>query len=144
MSTTFGANVEHLVLLDLLGQAPVSFPRIYVEVAGSIYAALWLSYALSKRAGDAAPALGANNLMWFAVSREDCEESTGLTRHQQAAVRRDLRNLGLLRERRGKTNEVAIDTATLGQRIRAQSLTDWGSVFGKQAGPVILQGRALS
>ena len=38
--------VGELVVLEILGQAPIVFHRIFVDIMGSVTAALWLSYAL--------------------------------------------------------------------------------------------------
>ena len=46
-------HVSHLAqatLLNWLGQSPITFHRIYVDITGSVVSGLWLSYALNKAA----------------------------------------------------------------------------------------------
>lgn len=123
------------LMLDLLGQAPVMFHRCFVPVCGSIHSALWLSWAMSRRAqvlaqqaGPVVPGAGTTELVWLASSREDCEEGTALTRHQQDAARRELRDRGIVLERRRQTTMIAIDTRRLGQLLLEQSTADWAKV----------------
>lgn len=90
------AGIEPAVLLEILGQAPIVFHRIFVDITGSVTAALWLSYALyaleERRAGDDA---------WFSKSQDEWQRDTGLTRREQETARKRLRALELLEERRG-------------------------------------------
>ena len=122
---------ENLALmLDVLGQPPVMFHRAYVGIAGGIAGALWLSFAMGRRAQAVAALQEADQAavepVWFSFSREDCEEGTGLTRHQQDSARRELRQIGVVLERRRSTTEVAIDTRRLGQLLMAQTRSQWG------------------
>jgi len=127
-------DAEQALMLDVLGQAPVMFHRAYVGVTGSINAALWLSYAMGRRAqalsaiqeGCPSPVAATTGPLWFSFSREECEDGTGLTRHQQDTARRELRQLGIVLEQRRLTTEVAIHTRKLGQLLMQQSRAQWG------------------
>ena len=118
------------LMLDILGQQPVMFHRAYVGIAGTIPGALWLSFAMGRRAQAVSALQDADKPtiepIWFSYSREDCEEGTGLTRHQQDSARRELRQIGVVLERRRSTTEVAIDTRRLGQLLMAQTRSQWG------------------
>lgn len=130
-------DAEQALMLDVLGQPPVMFHRAYVGVTGSINAALWLSYAMGRRAqmlaarqNDVHAALGP---IWFSFSREECEEGTGLTRHQQDTARRELRQLEIVLEQRRLTTEIAINTRKLGQLLTDQSRAEWGEQIAQPA-----------
>lgn len=132
-------DAEQALMLDLLGQAPVMFHRAYVGLAGTITGALWLSYAMGRRAEAIAALQEAGETIdgpvWFSVSREECEEGTGLTRHQQDTARRDLRDLGVVLEERRSTMVVAINTRRLGQMLMAQSKEQWGDRIKRSGMP---------
>lgn len=124
-------DAEQALMLDILGQAPVMFHRAYVGVSGSINAGLWLSYAMGRRTQAIAAMQDVGQLpvgpVWFTFSRDECEEGTGLTRHQQDTARRDLRQREIVLEQRRTTNEVAINTRKLGQLLMQQSRVLWGN-----------------
>jgi len=126
-------------MLDVLGQAPVMFHRAYVGVTGSINAALWLSYAMGRRAQALTTTQESgttvNGPLWFSFSREECEDGTGLSRHQQETARRDLRQIGIVLEQRKLTTEVAINTRKLGQLLMDQSRSQWGDRIAPLAVP---------
>ena len=74
---------------------PVTFHRCLVPITGSVTAALMLSQAIwitqtIERADDG----------WFARSRDEWTEETGLTRCEQETARRALRGKGFLEEKR--------------------------------------------
>jgi hypothetical protein len=74
---------------------PIAFHRCFVDLTGSVTAALFLSQAvdwqhwLPKEAGG-----------WWHKTREDWTEETGLSRREQESARRKLRQLGVLEEQR--------------------------------------------
>jgi hypothetical protein len=119
------------VLLDVVGQQPIVFQRIYVSITGSITAALFLSYAMAcrrnaiERLRAAGQPLDASATLWLSMSREDVEASTGLTRHQQDSARRELRDLHLLQEQRSATKQVAINVVTLRELARKHAEVTW-------------------
>ena len=140
-------DAEQALMLDVLGQAPVMFHRAYVGVAGSINAALWLSYAMGRRTQAIAALQEAghepSSPVWFSLSRDECEDGTGLTRHQQDTARRDLRQREIVIEQRRSTTEVAINTRKLGQLLMAQSRAQWRDLIapassGAEAAPPAL------
>lgn len=96
----------HAALLEWLGQEPVSFQRCFVEIAGGVLPALWLSHAMRHvsraRAGEFEP----NGDFRFAMSSSECEAATGLTRAQQAGCRRSLINQGLMSEQAEKRKTI--------------------------------------
>lgn len=81
-------------LMALLDQ-PIVFHKIYIEITGSITAALMLSYS-TQVSEELDPSSGG----WFAQDSDAWEQATGLSRKEQSNARRRLRELGLLDERR--------------------------------------------
>jgi hypothetical protein len=81
-------------LLEVLDQ-PIVFHKVYKKITGSITAALMLSYA-TQLSDNLEPARGG----WFVVDANIWEEETGLTPKEQSAARRNLREFGLLSERK--------------------------------------------
>ena len=82
------------LLLDVF-DLPVTFHRCLVPVTGSVTAALMLSQAIW-----ASQAADPDEDGWFAKSRDEWEEETGLSRWEQQTARRVLRDGGFLEERR--------------------------------------------
>ena len=78
-------------LLRLLDR-PIAFHRCFVDLAGSITAALMLSQAIywQQRTRDPDG--------WWFKTRDEWQEETGLGRREQETARRKLRKLGVLRE----------------------------------------------
>lgn len=119
--------VSHLAqatLLNWLGQSPITFHRIYVDITGSVVSGLWLSHALNM-ASRAAPKEFEGNDFVFGMSARDCEIATGITRGQQASCRRALAELGLLSEtggqRRAPTYRLHMDQVA--DRLMCESRT---------------------
>ncbi len=83
-------------LLEWLGQAPISFNRAYVGLAGGVLQALWLSAAMERVANAKAHEFEANGDFVFSMSETECEAAIGLIRSQQHKCRRDLVASGLL------------------------------------------------
>ena len=97
-------HVSHLAqatLLNWLGQSPITFHRIYVDITGSVVSGLWLSYALNK-AARASPGEFEGDDFVFSMSARDCEVETGITRGQQVTCRKSLSELGLMSEEGGQ------------------------------------------
>jgi len=80
-------------ILDALDR-PIAFHRVFVELTGSVAAALMLSQAVywSKRTSDAGG--------WFYKTRDDWEQETGLTRREQETARKALRKADVWDEKR--------------------------------------------
>ncbi len=89
--------LQSAMLLDLVGQAPITINRAFVDLTGNVLAALWLSYAVEK-------GLDRDNGPTFVLelSASDVEKDTGITRPQQQTCRRTLAAMGLLTEEGGK------------------------------------------
>lgn len=99
-----GARAQVLAqatLLNWLGQAPISFHRIYVDITGNVVAGLWLSHALARAAQAQQSEFDGDDYV-FQMSARDCEVVTGITRGQQVNCRKVLADLGLLSEDGGK------------------------------------------
>jgi hypothetical protein len=109
------------VLLEIFGQPPIIFHRCYVELAGSIVGALWLSHAVYHIAEQHADDKG-----WFAKSIEEWTRETGLSRREQQTARKQLVAAGLMEERQPglqKALEYRVNTELLLQRLEAQAHT---------------------
>ena len=88
-------RIDPGLLLELFGQAPIVFNRIYVDLTGSVTAALWLAFAVYHVCErESAPG------NWFSKSQQDWQRETGLSRCQQESARKQLRTLGVLEEQR--------------------------------------------
>ncbi|WP_312840937.1 hypothetical protein [Delftia tsuruhatensis] len=89
--------LQSAMLLDLVGQAPITINRAFVDLTGNVLAALWLSYAVEKGLDrDIGPTFV------LELSASDVEKDTGITRPQQQTCRRTLAAMGLLTEEGGK------------------------------------------
>ncbi len=88
-------GVNPTLLLELFGQTPIVFNRIYIDVTGSVSAALWLAYAIYHVSEH-----GSDRDGWFIKSQQEWLLDTGLSRREQESARTRLRILGLLDERR--------------------------------------------
>jgi len=112
-------KMEADLLLDLLGQAPIVFHRCYVDITGSVTAALWLSHAVYHITEHAAEEDG-----WFSKSQSAWEQETGLSRREQETARKLLVGLHILKERRPglqRPMQFQIDFDILMQRLQGQS-----------------------
>jgi hypothetical protein len=96
------SRIDPSLLLEIFGQAPIVFNRIYIDIAGSVSAALWLAYAIYHVCErEAEPG------SWFSRSQEDWTRETGLSRREQESSRLRLRKLGILEERRQQNAPLA-------------------------------------
>lgn len=82
--------LSQAVLLDWLGSQPVAFHRIYVDVCGSVTAAVWLSLVLSLLDGQGKKRVDAQGIFRFGLSTSQCEAQTGLTYAEQRKAQRRL------------------------------------------------------
>lgn len=87
-------------LLNLMGQTPISFHRLYVDITGNVVTALWLSSML-ERVAQARPEDFQDDDYVFHLSAMQCHQLTGITASQQRTCRRDLIALGMLSEQTG-------------------------------------------
>ncbi len=97
----------------------ITFHRVFVDITGSINAALMLSNAIywTNR-------LPPERDGWFYKTKEEWEQETGLTREQQDKARRQLQECGLIETRRAKISDEGvtaiwfrIDQQTLSKRL---------------------------
>lgn len=112
-------KMEADLLLDLLGQTPIVFHRCYVDITGSVTAALWLSHAIYHITENAT-----EEDSWFSKSQSAWEQETGLSRREQETARKLLVRLDILKERRPglqRPMQFQIDFDILMQRLQAQS-----------------------
>lgn len=130
--TTVQMSADHALLLDTMGQSPISFHRAFVDVTGSVTSALWLSWAVNQVNIQAAQlkqrgvAKLEDTQVWFESNHPDCERDTGLTRREQDTARRILREAKILHERtahRGKGFH--IDTHVLSALLAEKSAAAW-------------------
>jgi hypothetical protein len=132
------AFLAQAVMLDVVGQQPIVFQRVFVSITGSVNAALFLSYAMACRRNAidrlrrSKHPLDPSAILWLSMSREDVEASTGLTRHQQDGARRELRELGILQEKRSTTTEIAINLAVLRAKAQEHAELTWRDHFDAQ------------
>ena len=84
----------------------ITFHRVFVDITGSINAALMLSNAIywTNR-------LPPERDGWFYKTREEWQAETGLTRHEQDKARQQLTSIGILETRRAKISETESITA---------------------------------
>ncbi|MCC9162552.1 hypothetical protein LNA76_04355 [Alcaligenes sp. MMA] len=87
-------------LLNLMGQTPISFHRLYVDITGNVITGLWLSSVL-ERVAQAKPEDFQDDDYVFRLSATQCHQVTGITASQQRTCRRDLIALGMLSEQSG-------------------------------------------
>jgi hypothetical protein len=95
-------RIDPGLLLELFGQSPIIFNRIYIDITGSVPAALWLAYAIYHVCErQTAPS------NWFSKSQERWTLETGLSRREQENARHRLRILGVLEEQRSPNEPLA-------------------------------------
>ena len=76
--------------LQELLRRPIAFHRVFVDIAGSVNAALFLSQACYWST--------TKDWDWFYKTQQDWQFETGLSRHEQDAARRRLVKIGVLEE----------------------------------------------
>lgn len=99
------SSLTQAVLLDWLGQQPIAFHRIYVDITGSVTAAVWLSLVLSRMASSSVDHIDAEGIHQFTLAKYQCETETGLTEAEQRKAHRQLVNAGVLSVSYPRKNE---------------------------------------
>lgn len=120
-------SLQSAMFLDIFDE-PIVFHRSYVPIAGSITAALFLSYA--SYVYDYLPE---ENDGWFAKTQDEWERETGLTRREQETARRMLRERGLLEERKVGMPAVLwfrVNWSRLRELLEEQTRKNWGDIIG--------------
>lgn len=126
-ASTEQANIHlsQAVLLDWLGSQPVAFHRHYVDISGSVTAAVWLSLVLSLLDGRGKDQVNEQGVFSFRLSSKACEAQTGLTDAEQRKAHRQLTNGGVLKVVRVKSVNQGLsfelDMNVLTQRLLAHS-----------------------
>lgn len=94
----------------------ITFHRVFVDITGSINAALMLSNAIywTNR-------LPPERDGWFYKTREEWQAETGLTRHEQDKARQQLTSIGILETRRAKISDEGVTAIWF--RIDQQTLS---------------------
>ncbi|WP_186239548.1 hypothetical protein [Burkholderia gladioli] len=103
--------------------APLFIRRNFVDITGSITAALMLTYAVDLYSSHE-PVVAPDRDGWFKLTAEEWERETGMTRSEQATARRALRERGLFEEQRvGMPARVLtrVDFEALGAVMQADS-----------------------
>ncbi|WP_420956166.1 hypothetical protein ACNSZH_16710 (plasmid) [Burkholderia gladioli] len=103
--------------------APLFIRRNFVDITGSITAALMLTYAVDLYSSHE-PVVTPDREGWFKLTAEEWQRETGMTRSEQATARRALRERGLFEERRvGMPARVLtrVDFDALGAAMQADS-----------------------
>lgn len=94
MTNTANMSLSPDLLLGLLNR-PIAFHRVFVDLTGSVTAALLLSQAMYWQSR-LPPARDG----WWYKSRDDWQRETGLARREQESARKRLRELNILEEDR--------------------------------------------
>lgn len=124
-------EAEQAVLLDLFGRPPVVFHRSFVEIAGGVSGALWLSHAVALSQEP-----GAEGKATFYFSSDQCAEATGMSRREQELARKSLRTAGLLVEcRQGGAPTYRLDFERLASLLLEQSAAAWSLPRGRADAP---------
>ncbi|WP_186191192.1 hypothetical protein [Burkholderia gladioli] len=103
--------------------APLFIRRNFVDITGSITAALMLTYAVDLYSNHE-PVVRPDGEGWFKLTADEWERETGMTRSEQATARRALRERGLFEEQRiGMPARVLtrVDFDTLGVAMQMDS-----------------------
>ena len=104
------SSLTQAVLLDWLGQQPVAFHRVYVDISGSVTAAVWLSMVLAHMAGGPSNQIDDQGTYRFKLARTHCEAETGLTDAEQRKAHRQLVKAGILSVSYPNKNELHPNT----------------------------------
>lgn len=116
-------HIHSAMMLEWLGQAPVTIHRAFIDLTGNVLAALWLSYAL-----DRAPGQDQVGSVLVEMTSAECLKDTGITRAQQQTCRKALVDLGILTEEgdKGRALQYRINTQRLMDLLikQAQPLAD--------------------
>ncbi|WP_404298980.1 hypothetical protein [Alicycliphilus denitrificans] len=89
--------LKSAMLLDWIGQAPITINRAFVDLTGNVVTALWLSHAVEK-----ALQIQSESSVLIELSSAAVEKDTGITRAQQQTCRKTLVSMGLVTEEGGQ------------------------------------------
>lgn len=103
-----------MILKELL-RRPIAFHRVFVDITDSVNAALFLSQACYWSE--------VTDWDWFYKTQQEWQKETGLTRHEQDAVRRKLVQLEVMEEVRQGV------PARMFYRVKAENIADLIATF---------------
>lgn len=114
-------GVEQLALLDLYGQAPVSYDRVFVDICDGINAAVWLSHALGLHRG-----LPPTSDGWFLNDQRECSRLLGLSVKEYATARARVTAKGFVESRRfGARVQFKLNTQVIARALIDQARKTW-------------------
>ncbi len=115
------------MLLEWVGQAPVTIHRAFIDLTGNVLCALWLTYALEK-ANAWEHGASKNGMVAIDMTSAECERDTGISRAQQQTCRKVLVQMEILSEvgGQGRAIQYTLDTHRLLDLLmrQAQPLAD--------------------
>lgn len=124
-------HIQSAMMLEWLGQAPITIHRAFIDLTGNVLAALWLSYALER-----SPGKEESGSVLIEMTSAECQKDTGITRAQQQTCRKTLADLGILTEEgdKGRALQYRINTQRLMDLLvkQVQPLTEALSLSNQQ------------
>lgn len=110
--------LKSAMLLDWIGQAPITINRAFVDLTGNVVTALWLSHAVDK-----ALQLPSESSVLIEFSSAAVEKDTGITRAQQQTCRKALIAMGLVTEvgGQGRALKLRIHMERLMEQLQLQA-----------------------
>lgn len=110
--------LKSAMLLDWIGQAPITINRAFVDLTGNVVTALWLSHAVDK----ALQVQGESSVL-VEFSSAAVERDTGITRAQQQTCRKALIAMGLVTEvgGQGRAHKFRIHIDRLMEQLQRQA-----------------------
>lgn len=124
-------HIQSAMMLEWLGQAPITIHRAFIDLTGNVLAALWLSYALER-----SPGQEESGSVLIEMTSAECQKDTGITRAQQQTCRKTLADLGILTEEsnKGRALQYRINTQRLMDLLvkQVQPLTEALSLSNQQ------------
>lgn len=119
-----GIPADQAVVLELLGTPPIAFQRAYVDLTGSVAAALWLSNAIER----ISPQITGPGAYALEMTAAECQALTGLSRREQDSARSRLREAGLVTEERsGRSVRYQIQLEVIAARLMRLAEARWNA-----------------
>lgn len=131
-------GVEQLALLDLYGQAPVTYDRVFVDICDGINAAVWLSHALGLH-----KSLPPTSDGWFFNDQKECSRLLGLSVKEYATARGRVTAKGFVESRRfGARVQFKLHTQAIARALIDQARKSWAEAEAAKQQPVSKTGKA--
>lgn len=120
-----GLNVSGAALLNLFGQPPIAFHRVYADISGGVLQGLWLSHAISRAQLAERNDFDGDDFI-LRMSSDECEKATGIKKPQQISCRRDLEVAGLIsvEGKQGKTTIFRIHLDAIHNAVSKDAAND--------------------